>query len=271
MPSEKRRFLTIGQIDATGVRGPHEKELEDISRAKFKLFSNLDQTKLETIVREELGGKIENIGFSEDWTISIEMFPEVTIHMSYSYFGDEFGDGIEAEFKFYFSGNHITWVPGEDSATYTDIVMDLIERKLKGEEPFEKNYDIKSELMKKVLTQREPPFHFLKEKDQEELAIFIGGKVWKTINGWRIRREIFPEIFTEITWVKETGLDIKFYGEKLAKNLGSYHAEFIGIFVLNHILRFITIHNLDEELPDICYIMFSRLFTKNRGWDHRTR
>ena len=271
MKPENRKFMTIGQIDATGVRGPHEKELEDISKAKFNLFIDIDLNKLESIVKEDLGGKVERIGFSEDWTIAIEMFPDVDIHMCYSYFGDEFGDGIEAEFKFYFSGNHVTWVPGEDSATFIDIAMDLIERKLKGEEPFEKKYEVKSDLMQKVLIQRGEPFNFLKEEDQEELAKFIGGKVWKTINGWRIKREIFPEIFTEITWEKENGLDIKFSGENLAKNLGSYHAEYIAIFVLNHILRYITVNNLDEDLPDICYIMFSRLYTKEHGWDHRTR
>jgi hypothetical protein len=199
------------------------------------------------------------------------MFPEVNIHMAYSYFGDEFGDGIEAEFKFYFSGKHVIWVPGEDSATYIDIAMDLIERKLKGIEPFEKKYNSKSSLMEKVLTQREKPFKFLTEKDQEELAKFIGGKVWKTINGWRIKREIFPKIFTEITWDQDKGLDIKFDGENLEKNLGSYHAEFICIFVLNHILRYITVNYLEEGLPDICFIMFSRLYTKEHGWDHRTR
>jgi hypothetical protein len=271
MPSEKREFITIGQIDATGVRGPHEKELEDISKSKFSNFINVDIEALEAIINNELGGIIEKIGFSEDWTITIEMFPEVNIHMAYSYFGDEFGDGIEAEFKFYFSGKHVSWVPGEDSATYIDIVMDLIERKLKGEEPFEKSYNLKSDLMKKVLVQRGEPFKFLQEKDQKGLESFLGAKVSKIANGWRIKKEIFPEIFTEIIWDKEKGLDIKFQGKKLAKNLGSYHVEFIGIFVLNHILRYITVHNLGKELPDICYIMFSRLYTKEKNWDHRTR
>lgn len=272
MPLENRKFITIGQIDATGVRGPHEKELEDISKAKFSIFINVDLKALETIINNEFGGIIENIGFNEDWTITIEMFPEVNIHMAYFYFGNEFGDGIEAGFRFYFSGRYVTWVPGEDSATFIDIVMNIIERKLKGEEPFEKNYNSKSDLMQKVLLQRGKPFKFLQEKDQEKLESFLGAKVWKTVNGWRIKKEIFPEIFTEIMWDEENGLDIKFHGEKLAKNLGSYHAEFIGIFVLNHILRFITVNNLDKELPDICYIMFSRYYTKNIGkWDHRTR
>ncbi len=268
MAESKRTFWKIGQIDATGVRGPHEKELEDISIAKHPLFLNLNMDTLKKIVEEDIGGKIENIGFNEDWTISIEMFPEVNIHLAYSYFGDEFGDGIEAEFKFYFSGDCVTWVPGEDSATYIDIVMDFIERRLKNEDPFEKDYDKKTELMEKVLLQRNEPFKLLKEEDRNELAEFIGGKIWKTTDGWRIKREIFPQMFVELLWNNEKGLDISFSGEKLTK-MSSYHTEFVGIFVINHILRFITVKNEHQELPDICYIMFSRLFTKEKNWDHR--
>ncbi|KKK40158.1 hypothetical protein LCGC14_1350470 [marine sediment metagenome] len=272
MPQEIRKYVKIGQIDATGVRGPHEKELEDISKAKYGLFIDIDLKKLKTIVNNDLGGRIENIGFNEDWSITLEMFPEVNIHMSYSYFGDEFGDDIEAEFIFYFSGKHVTWVPGEDSATYIDIVLDFIERKLKEKPPFEKKYKSKSELMKKVLLQRSEPFKYLRENDIEPLSGFLRAQVWKIDNIWRIKKEIFPEIFTELIWDKNDGLDIKFYGEKLVSNLDSYHAEFIGIFVINHILRFITVNNLDKNLPDICYIMFSRYYTKNIGkWDHRTR
>ena len=267
----KRKFWTVGQIDATGVMGPHEKELEDISKAKYSLFVNLEKDVLEEIVNKVLGGKIENIGFNEDWTITIEMFPEVNIHMAYLYFGDEFGDGIDAEFRFYFSGKRVCWVPGEDSATFIDIVMGLIERKLRGKEPFEKNYNTKTDLMEKVLIQRSEPFKLLKEGDKHDLATFMGAKVWKTENGWRIKKEFFTEIFIEIIWDKNE-LDIKFSGENLSKNIDSYHVEFVGIFMLNHILRFITVNNFDKDLPDICYIMFSRYYTKNIGdWDHRVR
>ncbi|MHA2034973.1 MAG: hypothetical protein ACW98X_00980 [Promethearchaeota archaeon] len=268
----KRKYWTVGQIDATGVRGPHEKELEDISIAKYPLFIDIDKDVLEKIVIKDLGGKIENIGFSEDWTISVEMFPDVNIHMSFSYFGNEFGDDIVGEFKFYFSGEHVTWVPGEDSATYIDIVLDFVERRLKREKPFEKNYDSKSDLMKKVLLQRNKPFAYLGETDITPLMNFLGADVKIIDNQWRINKEIFPKIYAEVIWDKEDGLDIRFYGDNLITNLDSYHAEFIGIFFINHILRFITVNNLDTNLPDICYIMFSRYYTKNIGkWDHRTR
>lgn len=271
MKKVDHKFFTVGQIDATGVRGPHEKELEDISMNKYPLFINLENNKLKNIVEEDLGGKLENIGINEDWTITIEMFPEVNIYIAYSYFGDEFGDGIEAEFKYYFSGERVWWVPGEDSATFIDIIMDFIERKIKNKEPFEKSYDTKTDLMKKVLTQRNEPFNLLKEADKDPLAAFIGGKVWRTINGWKIKREVFPSIFIDLAWDTQNGLDIAFSGDKLSQNINSYHVELLGIFTINHILRYITINNEDKKLPDICYIMFSRLFTKEKDWEHRTR
>jgi hypothetical protein len=268
----KRKLWTVGQIDATGVRGPHEKELEDISKVKYHLFLNLDMGILKDIVYNKLGGKIENIGLSEDWTISIEMFPEVNVHLAYSYFGDEFGDGVEAEFKFYFSGTRVFWVPGEDTATFIDIVLDFIERKIKGQEPFEKNFDIKTGLMENVLRQRSEPFKLLKDQDRDKLSSFLSAIVSKEDNTWHIKKEFFPQIFIDIIWNNEDGLDIKFSGENLSSNIDSYHIEFIGIFLINHILRFITVNNLDIKLPDICYIMFSRYYSKNIGkWDHRVR
>jgi hypothetical protein len=199
------------------------------------------------------------------------MFPEVNIHISFLYLGDEFGVGKEAEFKYYFSGDRVSWVPGEDSATFIDIVMDFLEKKIKNQAPYEKSYDKKTELMLKVLVQRSSPFKFLKEEEKGDLSEFLGAKVWKTTDGWRIRREMFPNVFVEILWDIQKGLDIKFSGDMLSKNLSSYQAELMGIFTINHILRYITIKNEDKELPDICYLMFSRCFTKLKNWDHRRR
>ena len=267
---EDKKYWTVGEIDATGVRGPHEVELQSISRIRHSSFIELPMEKLEKIVKEDLGGIIENLGFSEDWTITLSMFPEVNIHLIYTFIGDEFGGDVQAEFKFLFSGKRAYWVPGEDSATFIDIVLDFLDRKLKNIEPFEKDYDKKSDLMRKVLLQRSEPFKFLKESDSKELAKFIGGRVWKMTSGWRIKREIFPSIFAEILWDENTGLDIKFSGEKLRTNISSYHAELIGIFTLNHILRYITYKNEDKNLPEICYMMFSRYYTKSKGWEHRT-
>lgn len=271
MNSNKKKFWTISEIDATGVRGPHEIELRNISKAKHHYFIEIDQKLLLKVVREDLGAKLENIGLNEDWTITIAMFPHVNIHLIYTYFGKEFGGDIEAEFKFLFSGMHANMVPGEDSATFIDIIMDLLERKIKEEEPFEEKYNKKTELMEKVLAQRGKPFSLLIEEDREKLSEFIGAKVWQTSNGWKVKRELFPRIFTEIIWDKQNGLDISFNGENLPKKIDNYHTELLGIFTINHILRYITLQNQDKDLPDICYMMFSRYYTKIKNWIHRTR
>jgi len=269
--NHNKKFWTIGEIDATGIRGPHEVELQNISNANYPLFIDIDMDNLKSIVNEEIGGKIENLGFNEDWSISLEMFPQVNIHLAFTYYGEEFGDEVEAEFKFYLSGERVFWVPGEDSATYIDIVMDFLERKLKNKVPFEKDFDSKTDLMKKVLLQRTEPFRFLIDADKQALSEFVGAKVWKTTSGWKIKKEFFPKICVEIIWDDKTGLDIAFSGKNLSCNLDSYHAEFVGIFLINHILRFITIRNEDKDLPDICPIMFSRYYTKQKNWVHRTR
>ncbi|MEJ2293469.1 MAG: hypothetical protein P8Y23_01725 [Candidatus Lokiarchaeota archaeon] len=270
MGKNKIKLWTIGQIDATGVRGPHEIELQNISKNKYPLFINLNTNMFEKLINKELGANVQDLGMDEDWTVSIELFPKVIIHIAYTFYGDEFGDEIEAELKFYFSGDRSYWVPGEDTATYIDIVMNFIERLLKDKEPFEKNYSEKTDLMEKVLIQRSKPFKYLKNTDKDRLSEFIGAKVWQTETGWRIKKEFFPQMFAEIIWSRDQGLDIEFSGDNL-KNMSSYHAELIGIFIINHILRYITLHNEDKPLPDICHIMFSRMFTKEKGWEHRTR
>ncbi|MFX1259972.1 MAG: hypothetical protein ACFFAN_19155 [Promethearchaeota archaeon] len=265
---KKQKLWTISQIDATGVRGPHEKELKDISISKYPIFMNLEINKLKKIVNDDIGGKIENIGLDEDWTITIEFFPEVNIHISYFYYGNEFGDDFEADFKFFFSGKRAFWIPGEDCATFIDIIMDFLERRIRGKEPFEKSYDTKTDLMQKVLIQRGKPFELLKEKDRDSLVNFLGALVWKTTNGWRIKREVFPKIFIEITWDKQKHLNISYLGENIEK-ISSYHLELVGIFLINHILRFITTKNEDKNMPDICFMMFSRYYTKLKNWEYR--
>ena len=90
----------------------------------------------------------------------------------------------------------------------------------------------------------------------------------KTANRWQIKKEVFPEVFVELTIDENSKLDINYSGRALSKKIGSYHIEFLGIFLINHILRYITLKHIDTELPDICYIMFSRYFTKLKGWKH---
>jgi hypothetical protein len=263
-----RRFFTVNQIDATGVGSPHQKELEEYSANKFSLFKGLEEATLRRIVYEDLGARFDDVGLNEDWTITIEFFPEANGHISYFYYGDEFGD-VEGELKFLLSGERVHMIPGEDTVTYTGIILDFIERRIKNEEPSDKEYGEKTELMKKILEQRKEPFNLLVEEDIDGLGKFIGGEVTKTGSKWRIKKRVFPEIFVEVTFDEDKNiLDTSYSGKNLTK-IGRYHIELIGTFTINHILRYITIKNQGKELPSVCYKMFSRLFIKEKGWNHR--
>lgn len=263
----ERKFFTVNQVDAASVGSPHQRELEEVVSSKFPLFKGLEKDTLQSIVYEDLGAKFDDLGLNEDWTITIEFFPEANVHVSFFYYGDEFGD-LEGELKVLFSGERIHWIPGEDSVTYTSILLDFIEQRIKKRQPSEKEYDKKTGLMKKVLEQRKEPFNFLKEEDADELGKFIGGIVSKTGPKWSIKREVLPQIFVEILFDKDKNtLDIAYSGKNLTK-IGSYNIELIGTFTINHVLRYITIKNQDKKLPNICYQMFSRLFTKEKGWNH---
>ncbi|MFO7796751.1 MAG: hypothetical protein ACQERB_13750 [Promethearchaeati archaeon] len=86
---------------------------------------------------------------------------------------------------------------------------------------------------------------------------------------WKINKEIFPNIFIELTYDEnQNKLDVSYSGENL-KNIGVYEIELLAIYLINHILRFITLKYNQKALPDICYMVFSNIFLKEKHWEDR--
>jgi len=266
--TQRRRFLTIGQIDATGIRGPHARELIDMSKAKAPLFKDIQIDVLEKITKKDLGAIVENIGFDEDWTLTLEIFPEVNIHISYFYYGGEFGD-TEAELKFLYSGNRVYLISGKELFSFNEIIINFIERRLKNEPPLSTSYKENTELMQKNLKKRRMALKFLNPEDKSELEKFLEAKVVKTDREWKIKKEIFPNIFIELKYDEnQKELDTFYSGENLEK-IGIYEIELLAIYLINHILRFITLKNNLKDLPDICYMVFSNMLLKEKNWEDR--
>ncbi|MBS7248734.1 MAG: hypothetical protein QXW47_03070 [Candidatus Jordarchaeales archaeon] len=261
------RFLVVSQIDAT-VGSPHQRELEEFSASKFPLFRDFGLERVRGVVCGELGGRFEGLGLGEDWSFTLEFFPEVNVHVLYFYYGDEFGD-VEGELKFLFSGERAYWVPGEDLVTFTGIALNFLEAKLVGREPADRSYGEKSGLMVKILEERREPFRLLRAEDAEGLGRFVGAEVLRNGSEWRIKREVFPQVFVEVLYSRDM-LDVSYSGRNLP-SVGSYQLELLATFLINHIIRFITVENHGKvKLPSICYKMFSRMFTKEKGWSHHT-
>lgn len=257
------RFYVVGQIDATGSGSPHHGELEALGAAKFPLFKGLEDVR---VVCGWLGARLESLGLGEDWAATLEFFPEANVHVLYYYYGDEFGD-VEGELKFLFSGERVYWIPGEDLVTFISVALDFAELRIRGGEPFDRWRGGKSELMSKILEERREPFRLLGEGDAGRLGAFLGAKVWRSGSEWRIRREVFPGVTVEVFYDGER-LDASYSGENVDK-MERYHLELLATFIINHAIRYITVENHGKtELPTICYKMFSRMFTKERGWSH---
>ncbi|MBS7288611.1 MAG: hypothetical protein KIH01_07680 [Candidatus Freyarchaeota archaeon] len=260
------RFYVVGQIDATGSGSPHHWELEEIGAAKFPLFRRLGLEDVRGVLCGWLGARLEGLGMGEDWAATLEFFPEANVHVLYYYYGDEFGD-VEGELKFLFSGERVSWIPGEDLATFISVALDFAELKIRGREPFDKWRGGKSELMLKILRERKEPFRLLGEGDAEKLRAFLGANVWRSGSKWRIMRDVFPGVAVEVLYDGDR-LDASYSGKNVA-NMERHHLELLASLTINHAIRYITVENYGKtELPDICYKVFSRMFTKEKGWSH---
>ena len=132
MSDDKKKYLTAHQIDGhKGIKSPHARELENIGNEKASLFSKDNFEILKGIVENRLRGKIENIDFDEDYTITLEFFPECKVHFLYfNYEEDEDEPFGSDELRILFSGDRIAWIPTEDSIGFIEAVFNLIENLL---------------------------------------------------------------------------------------------------------------------------------------------
>ncbi len=263
------RFYVVGQIDATGSGSPHHEELRELGASKFPLFRDLGLDGVRDVFCRWLGARLESLGLGEDWAATLEFFPEACVHVLYYYYGDEFGD-VEGELRFLFSGGRVYWIPGEDLATFISIALGFAEERVKGVEPSDWGFTGKSELMVKILEERKEPFRLLKAGDADALRDFLGAEVSKSGSLWRIKREVFPRVSVELMYDEDAGrLDASYSGENASK-VGRYRLELLATLTINHAIRYIAVKNQGKTtLPHICYKMFSRMFTKEKGWSHR--
>lgn len=62
-----------------------------------------------------LGGRVEKPGIGEDWVVSKELYPGVTMHFVYNRADDEFPASLRA----LYSGDKIRMIKGDELATVT--------------------------------------------------------------------------------------------------------------------------------------------------------
>ncbi|MDD1777977.1 MAG: hypothetical protein LUQ65_07380 [Candidatus Helarchaeota archaeon] len=267
MSNRKKNYVTARQIDGrSGIQTPHERELESIGKNKLKIFTAMPPETIKTFIETRLNGKIENIEFGEQYTVSFEYFPAVNIHILYfNYEAEESEPMGGPELKFLFSGERVMWVPSEDLNSFIDVALEYLEDLTDSKtEPYNIAKD-KTSLLKNAITQRTEPFLTLEPAHLNDLATFIGGQVEQTSTGWALSKPFFPGIEIHLLYNYNTrNLDIQYSGVHV-QNINHYARDLLSIFLINHCLRFISITYPTIQMPRIIKQVFSYSYLKSHS------
>lgn len=248
-------LITIGEIEnVQSVSSPHEKELKDFGEKWVTRFRGSDDELVEEIA-ELVGGEIQDLGLNEEWTITKEFFPEVRVHLSYYYYGKEFSQvGEQDSLRFLFSGERVKKLTGEDLAGMIETLFSLIDSYMSGEssqvsEPISERREVKHKERREALE----CLDIDNETEISDLANFLGAHYRREDSKMVIDKKFFPGIGIEV----EIGenLNILFKGSKLER-LTNHDLDKLAIYISNHIIRFITEHRHETELPAICKKVF---------------
>ncbi len=264
MTEDKRKYVSVREIDGRrGIDTPHERELKTVEEGKMDIFQKTDQALMKQLVQQKLAGKIENIGFDEDYTITFEFFPEVRVHVLYFNYEDEEDEAFSGiELQFLFSGSRVKWVPSEDLISLLDVALDYLEDLVEPEQKIYKLPEHQTDLLKDSIKQRAEPFEHLKREQLQDLADFVGGKIERERQTWILSRTFFPGIIIGLLIDEKTRkINIQCKGENIER-INNYARDQLGIFLINHCLRFISITNPGVEMPDIVSKMFSFSYKK---------
>ncbi len=258
---DKKQLKTVQQIDGTGIGTPHKGELNTIGEFVKELLPQIPDEKVRSVVEQQMGGSIDDLGFGETLSMGFEYFPGVRIHVVYFKADTVDGDdiGAEADVKFFFSGNAVTLVSSEDLASFADLTIDYLQDLALGKHTAVP--DDPSDLLQRSILQRLEPFSILKRQDLPDLAAFIGGKLSAADLEWQLTKVYFPGIVIALRYDgKRIAFD--FSGENIGHM--NFHAkDELAIFMLNHCLRFIGTRYSALKMPAIVDQAFS--FSHLRG------
>ncbi len=247
-------LMTIGEIeDVQSVSSPHEAELKELGKKWVSEFRDFGEKELDKFSRL-IGAKKENLQIDEEWAITKEFFPGVNNHISYHYYGEEFKSvGEEDQLRFLFSGERVQDVTGEDLVGLIEIKFRYIDRYLSEKTAPKKE---SQKLQEKFQEPRREALKYLDFEDDEtinDLASFLGSDLKQKESGVVLSKEFFPDVNIEVELGE--GIDFIFDGENIVR-FTNYELNSLGVYVLNHIIRYISNVCENKDLPEMCRKVF---------------
>lgn len=249
-------LIGIDEIDNIKfVRSPHAEELERFGKEWASMFRGFGEEDLKKVSRL-IGGKVDELEIDEEWALTKEFFPEVRVHISYHYHGEEFSNhGGEDMLQFLFSGRRVKSVTGEDLSGMIDVMLSFIGRFLSGVGLDEGRG--RKKLPEKYYMPRKEAVDLLdmdNEEEREKLANFLGGQIKTKNSKMVLEKELFQNVIVEID-IADDNLENFFLLDK-DRWLTNYEQNALIIYTLNHIIRFVAQKYSNQDLPKFCSKVF---------------
>jgi hypothetical protein len=260
------KFWTAHEIDGhKGIKSPHARELDSMGQEKVDNFLEIEPERLKAFVKNKLRGKIEEIGFGENYTITLEMFPEVNIHILYFNFEEEEEEDDafnDLELRFLFSGERVSWIPTEDLIGYIEAFFYNLENNFGESKNIHKFPKQKTDLLKMAINQRLDPFKHLKKDHLLKMAEFIGAVIKKRNDEWVLTKSYYQGFNIDVIYEPDKQkLDLDYEGRNIL-DINNYSRDQLGIYLLNHCLRFLSIQYPNIQFPKIVKQTFSYSYIK---------
>ena len=110
MGKGKTRLFNLAELE--GKISPHQGQVKGGLGARAPALEYV--TSVEELA-EYLGGRVEKLEIGEDWAVSKELFPGITVYFVYNRADDEFPSRLQA----LYGGEKISMIHGEELATLT--------------------------------------------------------------------------------------------------------------------------------------------------------
>ena len=113
-----------------------------------------------------------------------------------------------------------------------------------------------------AIEQRREPFQYLNLTHLDDLATFVGGTMEQKGDSWELSKIYFEGVSVGLIYnPHDQSLDLTYEGENLI-GLDNYARDQLGIFLMNHCLRFIRITYPEIQMPQIVKQTFSFSYIK---------
>jgi hypothetical protein len=104
------KLISLKEIE--GPESPHQKQIERAMKIRVPAFEFVRDVQA---LADFIGGRVEKVGLREDWAVSKDIYPQVTVYYIFNRADEEF----PASLRILFSGDRLNMLSGEDLAGLT--------------------------------------------------------------------------------------------------------------------------------------------------------